>query len=123
LLFLTVSIGLGDIVAASIGRWRFGELLSESLLIGGWVAMWRPLEIFLYDWWPIHAEARLYDRLSEMPVRIAYASAGSSDGRQAHGEGQDQGGPSPAGTPRLVAARRAERGQRDGIVGPRRSTP
>jgi hypothetical protein len=23
----------------------------ESLLIGGWVAMWRPMEILLYDWW------------------------------------------------------------------------
>lgn len=41
-----------------------------SLLIGGWVAMWRPLEVFLYDWWPIRAEARLFDRLSAMTVRV-----------------------------------------------------
>jgi len=34
------------------------------------VALWRPLEIFLYDWWPIRAEARLYDRLGEMDVRL-----------------------------------------------------
>jgi hypothetical protein len=34
--------------------------------------MWRPLEVFLYDWWPIRAEARLFDRLSAMPVRIEY---------------------------------------------------
>ena len=46
--------------------------MRESLLIGGWVAMWRPLEVFLYDWWPIRAEARLFDRLSAMPVRIEY---------------------------------------------------
>ena len=26
--------------------------------------MWRPLEIFLYDWWPIRAEGRLFDRLA-----------------------------------------------------------
>ena len=26
--------------------------------------------IFLYEWWPIRAEARLYGRLSAMPVRI-----------------------------------------------------
>ena len=26
----------------------------------------------LYGWWPIRTEARLYDRLSAMPVRIAY---------------------------------------------------
>ena len=34
--------------------------------------MWRPLEVFLYDWWPIREEARLFDRLSAMPVRIVY---------------------------------------------------
>ena len=44
-----------------------------SLVIAGWVALWRPLEIFLYDWWPIRAEARLHDRLSEMDVRLVGA--------------------------------------------------
>jgi hypothetical protein len=34
--------------------------------------MWRPLEIFLYDWWPVRAEARLYDRLAATFVQIAY---------------------------------------------------
>ena len=37
---------------------RFAGVARESLLIGGWVAMWRPLEVFLYDWWPIRAEAK-----------------------------------------------------------------
>jgi hypothetical protein len=35
--------------------------------------MWHPLEIFLYDWWPIRAKRRLYERLSRMPVRIVHA--------------------------------------------------
>jgi len=38
-----------------------------------WVALWRPLEIFLYDWWPILGEARLYDRLSAMQVQVVDA--------------------------------------------------
>ena len=41
--------------------------------------MWRPLEIFLYDWWPIRSEAQLSDRLAAMPVRIRYLNAKSSD--------------------------------------------
>lgn len=49
-----------------------GPLVRESLLIGGWVAMWRPLETFLYDWWPIVGERRLHDRLSRMAVRVVY---------------------------------------------------
>jgi len=43
------------------------------------VAMWRPLEVFLYDWWPIRADARLYDRLGAMAVRIEYHAVSSED--------------------------------------------
>ncbi len=83
---ISLAIGLAFLAAAFgasqlIGRWMqgnaFGELLRESVLIGGWVAMWRPIEIFLYDWWPILAEARLYDRLAAMPIRIKYSSTAS----------------------------------------------
>jgi hypothetical protein len=77
--FLAISLLVGDFIAGVLGEGRFGEVLRESLLIGGWVAMWRPMEIFLYDWWPIRAEARLYDRLTAMPVRIAYTKDASSE--------------------------------------------
>lgn len=49
----------------------FTTLLTESLIIGGWVAMWRPLEIFHYDWWPILGERRLYDRIGRAQVWVA----------------------------------------------------
>ncbi len=42
----------------------FKRLAEESLLILGWVANWRPLEIFLYDWWPLARRRELYRRLS-----------------------------------------------------------
>ena len=71
LAFLAGSLLLGDVVANALDERRLGQILRESLLIGGWVAMWRPMEIFLYDWWPIRAETKLFDRLSAMPVRIA----------------------------------------------------
>ena len=48
----------------------FVPLLREGLLIGGWVAMWRPIEIFLYDWWGVRRQQRNYERLARMPVRI-----------------------------------------------------
>ena len=79
LAFLAASIALGDVVDSSFHDTRFGGVLREGLLIGGWVAMWRPLEVFLYDWWPIRAEARLFDRLSAMPVRIEYQETASGD--------------------------------------------
>jgi hypothetical protein len=70
LAFLATSIVVGDAMAAFFSESRFAEVIREGFLIGGWVAMWRPLEVFLYDWWPIRAETRLFDRLSKMPVSI-----------------------------------------------------
>jgi hypothetical protein len=42
----------------------------ESLVIAGWVAMWRPIRIFLYDWWPVLRKGRLYQKLSRMHVEV-----------------------------------------------------
>jgi hypothetical protein len=70
LLFLAASIVTGNVAENMLEQTRFAGIARESLLIGGWVAMWRPLEVFLYDWWPIRAEARLFDRLSAMTVRV-----------------------------------------------------
>jgi hypothetical protein len=64
------SIIIGDIVANMLREGQWGSVIRESFLIGGWVAMWRPLEIFLYDWWAIRDEARLFDRLSRMTVKV-----------------------------------------------------
>jgi hypothetical protein len=76
---LAVFIGVSQLVASRTSGGGVGEVLRESLLIGGWVAMWRPLEIFHYDWWPIRAEAKLFDRLAALPVRISYASDSASE--------------------------------------------
>lgn len=70
LVFLSASAISSDLVAAMLTATRFAGVARESLLIGGWVAMWRPLEVFLYDWWPIRAEAGLFDRLGAMVVRV-----------------------------------------------------
>jgi hypothetical protein len=46
----------------------FRRLVEESFLILGWVANWRPLEIFLYDWWPIARLRDLYGRLAAATI-------------------------------------------------------
>jgi hypothetical protein len=75
LLFLTIAFVVVNLLRSVLSDLRFGGLLGEGVLIGGWVAMWRPLEIFLYDWWPIRREAQLYDRLGAMPVRMTTGPA------------------------------------------------
>jgi hypothetical protein len=78
LVFLGAAMAASDLIGG-LTRSRFGAVASEGLIIGGWVAMWRPLEVFLYDWWPVRAEVRLFDRLSTMPVEIEYRPAAPSD--------------------------------------------
>jgi hypothetical protein len=78
---LGVSLAAGNLVGRLFSN-HISQILKEGLLIGGWVAMWRPIEIFLYDWWPIRAEATLADRLSVMPVRISYKQDGGTDAWQ-----------------------------------------
>jgi len=77
---LTLLIVAAQFVARRTSDTGLGRVLHESLLIGGWVAMWRPLEVFLYDWWPIRAEARLFDRLAAMPVQLRYVAGGGFPG-------------------------------------------
>jgi hypothetical protein len=73
--FLSVAIILAGLVERALGGSQISALIRESMVIGGWVAMWRPLEIFLYDWWPIRAERKLYDRLSAAPIRVRFKAA------------------------------------------------
>jgi hypothetical protein len=63
-------------LAQFLGRYggdTFITILKEGLIIGGWVAMWRPMEIFLYSRWPIKRMQKLYTRLANMEIRIAVA--------------------------------------------------
>jgi hypothetical protein len=41
------------------------------LVILGWVANWRPIQIFLYDWQPLVRRRRLLKRLAKATVRLA----------------------------------------------------
>lgn len=74
LAFLAGAIALGEFVASLASKESYASIIKESFVIGGWVALWRPLEIFLYDWWPIRAEASMLDRLATMPVSVTSAA-------------------------------------------------
>lgn len=50
------------------------DVLRQSLLIGGWVAMWQPMQIYLYGWWPLRRRRRVFEKMSRMPVEILTAA-------------------------------------------------
>ena len=46
------------------------SVLREGLTIAGWVAMWHPMEIFLYEWWPVRRRGQIYRKMSRMKVEV-----------------------------------------------------
>jgi ABC-type spermidine/putrescine transport system permease subunit I len=63
-LILIACLAAAHLVAGYLVEPPFQRLVEESFLILGWVANWRPLEIFLYDWWPLARRRDLYRRLA-----------------------------------------------------------
>ncbi|MBW3012257.1 hypothetical protein KY311_03660 [Candidatus Woesearchaeota archaeon] len=71
LIALVISISLADIALKNFSGF-LQRILVEGFLIAGWVAMWFPVSVFLYDWWPLAWEKRTYRRLSKIAIDIKY---------------------------------------------------
>ena len=53
--------------------------LGEGLLILGWVALWRPVEVLLYEHWEAADERRALERLAAARVEfVVVADTGSA---------------------------------------------
>jgi len=46
------------------------DFIQQGFTIVGWVAMWRPMEIYLYEWWPLRRRGQIFHKLSRMPVEV-----------------------------------------------------
>ncbi|MDD1666931.1 MAG: hypothetical protein LUO96_00545 [Methanomicrobiales archaeon] len=58
--------------------------VAGGLLIVAWVAMWEPINIFLYGWWPIRRKRKIFEKITGMPVEVR------------HDDKPDEGSPVPA---------------------------
>jgi len=60
----------GRLVSGLFGPGDISSFVAEGLIILGWVANWRPIEIFLYDWWPLAQRRHLYRCLADASVEV-----------------------------------------------------
>jgi hypothetical protein len=70
-LVLVVCLTLAELTL-SLPAGPLQRILREGFVITGWVAMWRPLEVLLYDWWPLIDERRQVRRILDAPVSVRY---------------------------------------------------
>ncbi|MGE5266495.1 MAG: hypothetical protein ACM3L9_03925 [Deltaproteobacteria bacterium] len=73
LAILTVCLAVSQMLPRLIGPGPTTDIIQEGLVILGWVANWKPIEIFLYDWWPLKRRADLYRRIAAADVQIRTA--------------------------------------------------
>ena len=69
LVALTVFLTLAELTRF-LPPGTFHQILREGLVIIGWVVMWRPLELLLYDWWPLVRQRRLCERVVEAEITV-----------------------------------------------------
>lgn len=69
--FLVSCILVGEYVN-TLAKNMLTYIIVEGLLIGGWVAMWKPISDILYEWWPIYDEKKIYHKLSEIAIEFRY---------------------------------------------------
>ena len=67
---LAVCVLMSRAAVAVLGSGNISRFMEESLIILGWVANWKPIEIFLYDLWPLARRRKLYRRLGAANVEV-----------------------------------------------------
>ena len=65
-----INIGIHNNDESEAGAWTPGARSNFVQRIAGWVAMSRPLEIYLYEWWPLRRRGQIFEKLSRMRVEV-----------------------------------------------------
>ena len=68
LLTLSLCLFLAWYFTYEVAQRPITRLIQESFVILGWVSMWKPIEIFLYEWLPFARRRKLFLRLSAADV-------------------------------------------------------
>lgn len=71
---LAICLFVGSLLAARFAASDHAGLrvLDEGLLILGWVALWRPLEILLFDRFEMRASMKMLRKLALVPVEMRF---------------------------------------------------
>jgi hypothetical protein len=64
-LILAAAIATSNVAAGSVG-----DIVTQGLTIIGWVSLWWPVEVLLYEWWPLWRDIRVYEYIQRMDVII-----------------------------------------------------
>jgi len=76
LIFLAVSLvlsGLGGFIATNAANTlakALGSFMYNGFMIIGWVSLWTPFSMLVFDWWPDWINKKSYERMAKMAIDI-----------------------------------------------------
>jgi hypothetical protein len=68
--FLAIATLASLAVDSYSSSYPVAHLIANALVIAGWVAMWEPVTVFLFQLWPIVRQRRVYEKISRMEIDI-----------------------------------------------------
>jgi len=68
--FMVLCLSLSQLIATKLSGSTTAEWFREGLLIGSWVALWKPIDIYLYGWWPLWRQRRVFRKMSRLQVEL-----------------------------------------------------
>lgn len=77
LLVLASCIGIAQSLTVPNPPGAIG-ILREGIVIFGWVSIWKPIELILFDWYPIFERLRFYKKLLATEVDIRFSEIGQT---------------------------------------------
>jgi hypothetical protein len=67
---LFICLSLAQLVQSIKTAPELTDIVSVGLVIIGWVAMWHPIDVLLYDWWPIRQQRLYFEKIASMEIEI-----------------------------------------------------
>ena len=74
LLVLVSCIGVAQSLTVPSPPGAIG-ILREGIVIFGWVSIWKPIELILFDWYPLFEKLRFYKKLLATEIDIRFTSS------------------------------------------------
>ena len=72
ILVLSISVAQNLLVPSPPG---LIGILREGIVIFGWVSIWKPIELILYDWYPLFEKLRFYKKLLATEIDVRFMSS------------------------------------------------
>lgn len=70
LISLFSCLSISQFLTTLESRSQIWSIAREGFVIIGWVAMWRPVEVFLYDWWPLREQRLFLEKVAKMNLDV-----------------------------------------------------